>query len=71
MTATTMVQGETDTCYRMAVEAFRQEVERRGRSPHYSSVFSQALFGSVAQIDGVQCRAHRGAAVGPLAVDGE
>ena len=30
VTSTAMVQGETDTCYRMTVEAFRQEMDRRG-----------------------------------------
>src|SRR4051794_7898228 len=30
VTSTVMVQGETDTCYRMAVDDFRREVGRRG-----------------------------------------
>ena len=49
VTATTMVQGETDTCYRMPVDAFRREFDRRGRFAQLLTTFSQALFGSVAQ----------------------
>jgi CRP-like cAMP-binding protein len=48
-TFATMVQGETDTCYRMAVHALRLEVERRGRFAELMATFSQALFGFVAQ----------------------
>jgi hypothetical protein len=44
-----MVQGETDTCYRMPVELFRREVERRGRFADVLTQFAQALFGFVAQ----------------------
>jgi hypothetical protein len=29
-----MVQGETDTCYRMNVDAFRREIDRRGLGTH-------------------------------------
>ena len=28
--STSMVQGETDTCYRMKADAFRREMDRRG-----------------------------------------
>jgi CRP-like cAMP-binding protein len=48
-TSATMVQGATDTCYRMAADAFRREVERRGRFAELVANFSQALFGFVAQ----------------------
>src|SRR5579864_3634581 len=30
MTSATMVQGESDTCYRMSASAFRREMDRRG-----------------------------------------
>jgi CRP-like cAMP-binding protein len=43
------VQGETDTCYRMKVEAFRREVEQRGAFHELMAHFAQALFGFVAQ----------------------
>src|SRR5215218_1579380 len=49
VTSTTMVQGETDTCYRMDVGAFRQEIERHGPFHDLMSHFAQALFGFVAQ----------------------
>jgi hypothetical protein len=29
VTAAAMVQGQTDTCYRMKVEAFRREIDRQ------------------------------------------
>ena len=45
----TMVQGETDTCYRMKVDAFRREIERRGAFHELMAHFGQALFGFVAQ----------------------
>jgi CRP-like cAMP-binding protein len=48
-TSATMVQGETATCYRMAVEAFRREVQQHGRFAELMTRFSQALFGFVAQ----------------------
>ena len=44
-----MVQGATDTCYRMNVEAFRGEVDRRGAFHELMAHFAQALFGFVAQ----------------------
>jgi hypothetical protein len=49
VTTTTMVQGETDSCYRMPVDAFRPEVEWHGRFAQLLMTFSQALFGSVAE----------------------
>ena len=49
VTSAAMVQGETDTCYRMKVEAFRREVERRGAFYELMAHFAQALFGFVAQ----------------------
>jgi CRP-like cAMP-binding protein len=45
----TMVQGETGTCYRMAADAFRREIQRHGRFAELMASFSQALFGFVAQ----------------------
>jgi CRP-like cAMP-binding protein len=48
-TTVVMVQGETDTCYRMPVDAFRHEVERRGRFAERLTGYAQALFGFVAQ----------------------
>jgi CRP-like cAMP-binding protein len=49
VTSTAMVQGETDTCYRMKVDAFRREVDRRGVFHELMAHFAQALFGFVAQ----------------------
>ena len=49
VTSTAMVQGETDTCYRMKVDAFRREVDRRGAFHELMAHFAQALFGFVAQ----------------------
>jgi CRP-like cAMP-binding protein len=44
-----MVQGATDTCYRMDVGAFRRENDRRGVFHELITHFAQALFGFVAQ----------------------
>ena len=44
-----MVQGATETCYRMAVEDFRREVARRGGFADAVTHFARALFGFVAQ----------------------
>jgi CRP-like cAMP-binding protein len=44
-----MVQGATDTCYRMTVDAFRQEIDRRGAFHELMAHYMQALFGFVAQ----------------------
>jgi CRP-like cAMP-binding protein len=49
VTSAAMVQGETDICYRMKVEAFRREIERRGAFHELMVHFAQALFGFVAQ----------------------
>jgi CRP-like cAMP-binding protein len=44
-----MVQGETDICYRMKVDAFRREIDRHGAFRELMSHYAQALFGFVAQ----------------------
>jgi CRP-like cAMP-binding protein len=44
-----MVQGESDTCYRMRASAFRQEIERHGAFEELMAHYAQALFGFVAQ----------------------
>ena len=44
-----MVQGAIDTCYRMGVDAFRREIDRRGAFHELMSHYAQALFGVVAQ----------------------
>ena len=49
VTSAAMVQGETDTCYRMKVDAFRREVDQRGAFHELMAHFAQALFGFVAQ----------------------
>ena len=49
VTSAAMVQGETDTCYRMKVEAFRREIDRHGSFHELMTHFAQALFGFVAQ----------------------
>ena len=49
VTSAAMVQGATDTCYRMNVDAFRREVDRRGAFHELMAHFAQALFGFVAQ----------------------
>ena len=49
VTSTAMVQGETDTCYRMTVDAFRREINRREAFYGLMTHFAQALFGFVAQ----------------------
>src|SRR6187200_1667266 len=48
VTSAAMVQGETDTCYRMSVEAFRREIDRHGAFHDLMTHFAQALFGFVA-----------------------
>ena len=47
--ALSMVQGETDICFRMTADAFRREMDRRG--PFYELVtrFGQALVGFIMQ----------------------
>ena len=49
VTSTAMVQGETETCYRMTVDAFRRELDQRGAFHELLAHFAQALFGFVAQ----------------------
>jgi CRP-like cAMP-binding protein len=49
VTSAAMVQGETDTCYRMSVDAFRRENDRHGAFHELMSHYAQALFGFVAQ----------------------
>jgi CRP-like cAMP-binding protein len=49
VTSLAMVQGATDTCYRMKVDAFRREVDRRGVFHELMAHYAQALFGFVAQ----------------------
>jgi CRP-like cAMP-binding protein len=49
VTSIAMVQGQTDTCYRMAVDAFRREINRREAFYELMAHFAQALFGFVAQ----------------------
>lgn len=44
-----MVQGETDTCYRMKVDAFPREVDRHGAFHELMTHYAQALFGFFAQ----------------------
>jgi CRP-like cAMP-binding protein len=46
---TTMVQGETDTCYRMRADAFRQEMDRRGVFYELLTRYAQALVGFIMQ----------------------
>jgi CRP-like cAMP-binding protein len=47
--STTMVQGETDTCYRMSVAAFRSEMDRRGSLHERVTQYGQALIGFIMQ----------------------
>jgi len=49
VTSAAMVQGESDTCYRMKVDAFRREIDRRGVFHELMGHYAQALFGFVAQ----------------------
>jgi CRP-like cAMP-binding protein len=44
-----MVQGESDTCYRMTADAFRREMDRRGAFYGLLTHFSQALVGFIMQ----------------------
>jgi CRP-like cAMP-binding protein len=48
-TSLTMVQGETDTCYRMSSDLFRREVDRHGAFHDLMIRFTNALLGFVAQ----------------------
>ena len=49
VTAATMVQGESDTCYRMTADAFRREMDRRGAFYEMLTHYSQALVGFIMQ----------------------
>jgi CRP-like cAMP-binding protein len=49
VTSAVIVQGETDTCYRMRASAFRREIDRRGAFHELMAHYAQALFGFVAQ----------------------
>ena len=49
VTSATMVQGASDTCYRMNVDAFRREIDRRGAFHELMAHYAQALFAFVAQ----------------------
>ncbi len=44
-----MVQGATDTCYRMTADAFRHEMDRRGAFYELLTRYSQALVGFIMQ----------------------
>ena len=47
--AATMVQAETDTCYKMAIDDFRSEMNRQGTFQHLVARYAQALVGFVMQ----------------------
>jgi CRP-like cAMP-binding protein len=49
VSSTSMVQGETDTCYRMKADAFRREMDRRGVFYELLTHFAQALVGFIMQ----------------------
>jgi len=49
VTSAAMVQGATDTCYRMHVDVFRREIDRRGAFHELMAHYAQALFAFVAQ----------------------
>jgi CRP-like cAMP-binding protein len=49
VTAATMVQGASDTCYRMTADAFRHEMNRRGAFYEMLTHYSQALVGFIMQ----------------------
>jgi CRP-like cAMP-binding protein len=49
VSSATIVQGETDTCYRMPAEAFRREMDRRGSFYELLSRYSQAFVGGIMQ----------------------
>jgi CRP-like cAMP-binding protein len=45
----TMVQGATDTCYRMKADAFRREMNRHGAFYELLTRYTQALVGFIMQ----------------------
>jgi CRP-like cAMP-binding protein len=47
--AATMVQAETDVCYTMSAQAFRQEMDRRGAFYDLITRYGQALVGFIMQ----------------------
>jgi CRP-like cAMP-binding protein len=49
VSSTSIVQGETDTCYRMKADAFRQEMDRRGVFYELMTHYAQALIGFIMQ----------------------
>ena len=49
MQAASMVQGETDICYRMSAGVFRDEMARRGPFHELMTDYAQALVGFVMQ----------------------
>jgi CRP-like cAMP-binding protein len=49
MSSASLVQGETDTCYRMTADAFRREMDRRGPFYELLSHYAQALVGFIMQ----------------------
>jgi CRP-like cAMP-binding protein len=51
----TMVQAESDTCYRMPAKAFRDEMDRHGRFHELMTRYAHALVGIVMQ--GTACNA--------------
>ena len=44
-----LVQGETDTCYRMPADVFREEIDRRGAFHDLMVRYAQALTGFIMQ----------------------
>jgi CRP-like cAMP-binding protein len=48
-TAATLVQGATDTCYRMTIAAFRTEMDRRGAFHEVVTRYAHALVGFIMQ----------------------
>jgi CRP-like cAMP-binding protein len=48
-TAASLVQGETDICYRMTADAYRREMDRRGAFYELLSHYAQALVGFIMQ----------------------
>jgi CRP-like cAMP-binding protein len=49
VSSTSMVQGESDTCYRMKADAFRREMDRRGVFYEVLTHYAQALVGFIMQ----------------------
>jgi CRP-like cAMP-binding protein len=49
MTSATMVQGESDICYRMPAQAFRREMDKRGAFYELLTRYGQAHIGVVMQ----------------------